>query len=310
MMDMKMVLAACGWLAMVGAAGAAEEPLRVAVLAFENQASSIPASVPTDAVSNEALAEKGVFLLNKKLSGAEGFRLVDRRDFFAQMEKQAVVEGQPMPSFLRAAQQVQADVVLRGSLLAVSSSRSSVHQGGYKAFLDDFSVRVGLEALDTRDGSVLAAADGVASRRFRQTDNMTSVIGEDDVLQLMEGALEDTLPAMREALARRAEELRAKPTARLTIATSDDPALLEIDGMLIGSTPVTDFVLYQGDHTLTIDKPGYRKVSKRILVEQDTRIEVPMLRTELTADEVKDVLDKAKVSVFSGAEPALIIHAE
>ena len=296
-------------LLMVASAGSAHagDTFRVAVLDFENQAGSPPSYVPAAALSTKAMADKGVFILNKKLAGREGFRLIDRRDFFAQMEK-FKKETEAQPSFLRAAQQVNADVILRGSLLTLSSSRSSVHQGGYTAYLDDFTVRVGLEALDTRDGSVLAAADGAASRRFRQTDNVQTTLGEDDVYMLMEGALEEAIPAVREALQRKQDELRNKPVVKLSVSTTDDPALLEVDGMLIGTTPIVDFEIYKGDHTITIGKPGYRDISKRILLEKDTRIEVPMLKTELDADQIKEILEKSRLNIYSGIEPGFIIH--
>ncbi len=285
----------------------AEDLFRVAVLDFGSQAGPLPSYVPATALGPQQLAEKGAFLLNKRLAQEPGFRLIDRRDFFAQMEKfQKDTEAQP--SFLRAAQQLNADVVLRGNLMSLSSSRSAVHQGGYTAYLDDFSVRVGIEALDTRDGSVLAAADGVASRRFRQTENVQTTLGEDDVLMLMEGALQETIPAIKEALARKQDEFKNKPKVKVSITTSADPALVEIDGLLIGSTPLTDFEVYQGDHTITIGKAGFRDVSKRVLLEKDTRIEVPMLRTELTADEMKEVLDNSRVNIYQGVEPGFIIQ--
>lgn len=295
-------------LVMVGALSAvAEDDLRVAVLDFENQAGDLPSYVPAVALSPKAMADKGAFLLNKKLTGQQGFRLIDRRDFFAQVEKiKAGTENEP--SFLRAAQQLNADVVLRGSLLTLSSSRSAVHQGGYKAFLDDFTVRVGLEALDTRDGSVLAAADGVATRRFRQTDNVSTTLGEDDVMMLMDGALDSAIPAIRDALTAKQDEFKNKPTVKISISTTADPALLEIDGMLIGSTPVSDFTVYQGDHTITIGKAGYRDITKRILLEKDVRIEVPMLKTEIDADQMKEVLEKSRLNIYSGIEPEFIIH--
>ncbi|HMP96156.1 MAG TPA: PEGA domain-containing protein [Kiritimatiellia bacterium] len=295
-----MVIGACG-------AARAEAPIRVAVLDFENRAASLPSSLPASAASPQALAEKGAFLLNKQLAGQEGFRLIDRRDFFAQIDKLKTATSVD-PSFLRAAQQVNADVVLRGSLLAVSSSRSSVQQGGYSALLDDVTVRVGLEALDVRDGAVLAAADGAASRRFRQTENVQTMLGEDDFLQLMAAALDDTIPAIRDALDRKREEIASRPTVLLSVTTTDDPALVEIDGILIGTTPIVDFVVYRGDHTITIGKPGHRDVSKRILLENDTRIEVPLLRTELSADELKEVLEGARLNIYSGVEPAWIIQ--
>jgi hypothetical protein len=285
----------------------ANDSFRVAVLDFVNQSGALPSYLPAGALSTEVMADKGAFLLNKQLAGQEGFRLIDRRDFFAQMEKMKTEAGMET-SFLRAAQQLNADVVLRGSLLTISSSRSSVKQGGYTADLDDVTVRVGLEALDTRDGLVIAAADGSASRRFRQTANVQTILGEDDFLQLMAGALDDTIPVIRNALEKKREELANKPTVRLAISTTEDPAMIEIDGLLIGTTPLTDFVVYQGDHTLTISKPGYREISKKILLEKDTRIQVPMLRTVLSADEIKDVLDKSSVNIYSGIEPALIIE--
>jgi len=296
-------------LAVVAAIGSvsAEELFRVAVLDFENQAGALPSFVPAAALSSKAMADKGVFLLNKKLSQQEGFRLIDRRDFFAQLEKLKTATSAD-PSFLRAAQQLNADVVLRGSLLTLSSSRSAVHQGGYTAYLDDITVRVGLEALDSRDGSVLAAADGATSRRFRQTDNVQTTLGEDDVLMLMDGALDEAIPAIQEALSKKQDEFKNKPVMKLTISTTADPALLEIDGMLIGTTPITDFVVYQGDHTITIGKPGYRDISKRILLEKDTRIEVPMLKTELDADQIKEILEKSRLNIYSGIEPGFIIH--
>ena len=285
----------------------AQDLFRVAVLDFENQAGPLPSYVPAAALAPAQMAEKGAFLLNKSLAQEPGFRLIDRRDFFAQMEK-FKQDSEAEPSFLRAAQQLNADVVLRGHLMSLSSSRSSVHQGGYTAYLDEFSVRVGIEALDTRDGSVLAAADGVAARKFRQTENVQTTLGEDDVLMLMEGAMRETIPAIKEALIRKQDEFKNKPKVKLSITTTADPALVEIDGLLIGSTPLVDFEVYQGDHTITIGKPGYRDLSKRILLEKDSRIEVPMLRTELTADEIKGVLDNSRVNLYQGIEPGFIIQ--
>ncbi|MGA1530340.1 MAG: PEGA domain-containing protein [Kiritimatiellia bacterium] len=285
----------------------ANEPMRVAVLDFENRASSLPSYLPSELLSSDSLAEKGAFLVNKQLAGRDDFRLIDRRDFFDQLERLKVEAGKE-PSFLRAARQVNADVVLRGSLLTISTSRSSVNQGGYRSTLDDVTIRVGLEALDARDGSVLAAADGAASRRFRQTDAVQTIMGEDDLLQLMAGALDEAIPSVGTALAAWRDDQGEQPVIKLSVTTSDDPALIEIDGVLIGSTPLTDFEVYRGDHTITIGKPGFRDISKRILLEKDTRIEVPMLRTELSADELKEILEKARLNIYSGLESGIIIQ--
>ena len=124
----------------------------------------------------------------------------------------------------------------------------------------------------------------------------------------MEGALKDTIPAIKEALALKQDEFKNKPKVMLSITTSADPALVEIDGLLIGSTPLVDFEVYKGDHTITIGKPGYRDLSKRVLLEKSSRIDVPMLRTELTADEIKDVLDNSRVNLYQGIEPGFIIQ--
>jgi hypothetical protein len=162
--------------------------------------------------------------------------------------------------------------------------------------------------LDARDGSVLAAADGAASRRFRQTDAVQTIMGEDDLLQLMAGALDEAIPSVGTALAAWRDDQGEQPVIKLSVTTSDDPALIEIDGVLIGSTPLTDFEVYRGDHTITIGKPGFRDISKRILLEKDTRIEVPMLRTELSADELKEILEKARLNIYSGLESGIIIQ--
>ena len=52
-------------------------------------------------------------------------------------------------------------------------------------------------------------------------------------------------------------------------------------------------------------------ISKQILLKADTAIEVPLFRTKLSAEEMKEVLDKARVNVIAGTggvEPAWIIN--
>ncbi len=76
--------------------------------------------------------------------------------------------------------------------------------------------------------------------------------------------------------------------------------------MLVGTTPLENFRVAKGDHVPTIGRAGYRDLRKRILIDRDLMIEVPMIRTELTAEELKDVLDKARVHAVIG-EPGLTI---
>jgi hypothetical protein len=283
---------------------------RVAVLDFVDltgQASD--ASLGGD-IQRGALASKGVYLLGKALAGREGFVLLDRRDFLAQMEKlQPKDQGEPTPvkpSFLQAAQALNADVVLRGSLVSLSTGKESIHLGGYATDRSTLTTRVSLEALDARDGTVLVVADGSAQQQFRQTEAQKTTLGEDDVLGLMEQALAKAVPVVEKALREQQEKLAARPRVKLSVKTDDDPAMVELDGLLVGSTPLEGFTAYQGDHVLTVSRPGYQQVTKRVLLEKDTSVQVSMLREKLTADELKDIYEKIELKVID-AEPGVII---
>ncbi|MBI2437969.1 MAG: PEGA domain-containing protein, partial [Lentisphaerae bacterium] len=110
----------------------------------------------------------------------------------------------------------------------------------------------------------------------------------------------------------RREQQGSRPKVKLSVKTgAADPALVEIDGTLIGTTPLANFEVYAGDHVITIGKAGYQDVSKQILLKADTAIEVPLFRAKLSAEEMKAVLDKARLNVIAGAggvEPAWIIN--
>ncbi len=298
--------------AFIGMATAfAEPPIRAVVLDFQDQTGQRSDALLGGAIAPGAMAEKGVFLLGKTLANRPGFTLVDRRDLLSQMERlRPMDDGRATPtkpSFLQAAQALRADVVLRGSLLSLSPGKQLINQGGQQVEFSTLSVRIGLEALDANDGSVIAAQDGVARQQFRQTQQVQTSLGEDDILQLMEKALSDAAPALEKALVARAEQVRARPTVKLSIKTGADPALVELDGILIGTTPIDGFQVYKGDHVLTVGKPGYQQVTKRILLEKDTAIEVPMIREQLTAEELKEIYEKIQLKVIS-TEPGLIIH--
>jgi hypothetical protein len=289
----------------------AQSPSRVAVLEFQDQTGMKADALQGGGIAPGAMAEKGVFVLGKTLANRPGFTLIDRRDLMEQMEKlQPMDQGEKTPtkpSFLQAAQLLRADVVLRGSILSLSSGKQMVNQGGYQADLSTLSVRVGLEALDAVDGSVIAASDGVARHSVRQTANVQTQLGEDDVLMLMEKAVSEAVPALEKALVARAEQQKQRPTIKLAIKTDADPALVEIDGVLVGSSPIEEIAVYQGDHVLTISKPGYQQVTKRILLEKDSRIEAPMLREQLTADEWAKIYEKASLKIIK-ADPGVIVN--
>lgn len=302
-------LALAGWLAQTVDAQA---PLRALVLDFQNQAGQRADVLLGGAVPPEVLAEKGVFLLGKALANRPGFTLVDRRDFLQQVERlRPMDDGRSTPtrpSFLQAAQALRADVLLRGTLLSASPGKQMIRQGGYDTELATLSVRVGLEALDARDGSVIAVKDGVARRTFRQTEALKTALSEDELYEMMEEALAQAAPAIEEALLARAAAERSRPTVQLSISTSADPALVEIDGILIGATPIEGFQLYKGDHVLTVTRPGYQQVTKRILLESDTRLDIPLLREQLTAEELKEIYEKMQLNVIR-VEPGLLINA-
>ncbi len=291
----------------------AAEPARVIVLDFENQTGQRADAQLGGTIDPNAFAAKGVNILMERLSRDPGFVLVDRRDYVRQVEKlQPTDSGKPTPTkptFIHAAQALNADAILRGSLESLSTGKQVINQGGYRTELATLNVRVNIQALDAVDGTVIAANSGIARASFRQTDAGYTEASEDDVLQLMEQAIQSALPAIRTALAERQEKMAARPKVRLNIKTSADPALVEIDGVLVGATPIEGLLVYQGDHVLTIGKPGYRDVTKRLVLERNMEIEVPMIRSELSAEEMKEVLEKARLNIISvdGIEPALLI---
>lgn len=285
----------------------AQPTVRVALLDFQDQTESRPNAIP-DGLSATALANKGTVIVAKHLLHQAGLVLIDRRDFFRQIEQipSGLVRGQL--SFLHAAQRLNADLVLRSSLTSFATGTRRVRQGGHSADFVTLSVRVTLEALDPVNGTVVGIRDGAAHQEFRQTDSVITSFSEDDVLQLLEQAVADATGPLQEQIKRFVQQREERAVIQLSIHTTADPALVEIDGILVGSTPLENYTAYKGDHILTIGKPGYQDITKQILLEQDTRIHVPMLRTELTVEELKDVLDKMRLNVYAGIEPALIIE--
>jgi len=287
-------------------------PLKIALLDFENQASVSADANLVGGIAPQAIANKGAFALMGLLANDPGFVLIDRRDFISQMKNIQLKDGEKTttlkPSFLRAAQALNADAVLKGCLLSYSPGKQIVNQGGYKTEFTTLALRVTLQALDTRDGAVIASAEGTASQNYRQSDVQQTVVGEDQLLDLLQNAMKKAVPSLNQALQARLAKERGRPMVKLSVKTSADPALVEIDGMLIGTTPLNNFQVYAGDHVLTVGKAGYQDVTKEILFKADANIEIPIFRTKLSAEEIKQVLDKARINVVTGTiEPAVII---
>jgi hypothetical protein len=285
------------------------EPVKVAILNFEDRTGLASDALLGGVIKPGALADKGMDVLARQLLGAETFVLVDRRDFIDQIEQLTPTdlgrETPTKPSFLHAAQALNMDVVLRGSLVSFSSGKQVVAQGRTTEFVT-LNLRVSVEALDPVDGTVIAMADGAASDQFRQTAEHYTVLSEDDALALLDQAVAKAVPALRNALDQRQAAQAARPRVKISVKTSDDPAMVEVDGILVGTTPLVGFEVYKGDHVLTVGKPGHRDITKRILLEQDSAIEVPLMRTEMSAEEWKDILEKIRMNVVIG-EPGIVI---
>ena len=302
-------------LLMAGALVAGAEntpPLKIALLDFENQASVAADANLVGGVTPQTVANKGAFALMGLLANDQGFVLIDRRDFINQMKNIQLKDGEKTttlkPSFLRAAQALNADAVIKGCLLSYSPGKQTVNQGGYKTDFTTLTLHVTLQALDTRDGAVIASSEGSATQNYRQSDVQQTVVSEDQLLDLLQNAMKKAIPALDKSLQDRLARERSRPMVKLSVKTSADPALVEIDGMLIGTTPLKDFQIYAGDHVLTVGKAGYQDVTKEMLIKADQSIEVPIFRTKLSAEEVKQVLDKARINVVTGTmEPAVII---
>lgn len=287
-------------------------PMKVALLDFENQAGAASDAKLVGGITPQVLAAKGAFALAGLLANDAGFVLIDRRDFIKQMEAIKLKDGEKTttlhPSFLRAAQALNADAVLKGCLLSYSPGKEIVNQGGIKTEFTTLTLRVTLQALDTRDGAIIASAEGAAGQNYRQSDVQQTVVGEDQLLDLMQAAMKKAMPGLNQALQARLARERSRPMVKLSVKTPVDPALVEIDGVLIGTTPLNNFQVYAGDHIITVGKAGYQDVTKEMLLKADTSIEVPIFRAKLSAEEVKQILEKARVNVVAGTvEPAVVI---
>lgn len=295
------------WLA-AGASWA--EPFRVLILDGKDETGQKPDAAA--AVSPAALVQKAPHVIGKELLQSEKFVLIDRRDFTTELEKVQPKAGdtgaKATPSFIHAAQILGADAVLRSSLQGFSSGKQTVDQGGHRTELTVLSVRLAVEALDAVDGTVIGMADGAAEISLRQTAANQTSLGENDVLKLMEQAAAKVVPEIVKKLEARRGRESQQPQVKLSISTAADPALVEIDGVLVGSTPLKNHAVYQGDHVITVGKPGYRDVSKRVMFKKDAEITVPMLKTELTADELKEMVEKMRFPALGIVEPAMMIR--
>ncbi len=286
-------------------------PTRVLVTDFVNESAGSRDALLGGTVKSEDLASRGAHALMKEMLDQPEVVLVDRREYLEQMEAQRNRDNQKdtpvKASVIHAAQSLGAEVVLRGTLLSFSTGKESINQGGFKTEFSTLSLRVSIQALDSVDGSLVAISDGVGQYKVRQTAAVNVTLGEDEVYALLTSAVEKAAPELSRKLEARKQRLADRPTVKLSIKTTEDPALVEIDGVLVGSTPLEGMTVYKGDHVLTIGKGGYPDVTKRVALNADTAIEVPMIRLQLDAEEMKDVLEKMRIHANIG-EPAWVVR--
>lgn len=171
------------------------------------------------------------------------------------------------------------------------------------------SMTVAVQAQDVVDGSVIAMSTGNAKQSFRQTANVQTELSEDDVLALMGKALDKAIPEVTAGVNKKVVELEKRGKVLLTVMSTADPAMVEIDGVLVGSTPMDKLTIYKGEHLFHVSRPGYESITKRVNLNNDATIQVPMLRTDLTADEKTEILKSADLRAYMmDGKPDLLIQ--
>lgn len=140
-----------------------------------------------------------------------------------------------------------------------------------------------LQALDTVNGGVMAVEEGKASRKFRQTASVQIEIGEDALLDLYQEAIAAAVPGIEKQLK---GKLNDAGKIKVWITTSADPAMIEFDGVL------------PGDHILTVTRPGYETITKKLMLDSSMKITVPMISNQLSAEERKEALSNMNLRLW------------
>lgn len=307
---MKRAMIAAGVM-MLGASCLAA-PLKVAMLDFNDETGMKADDLLGGKVQTDVLARKGVYILARQLLDKGEFVVIDRRDFTTQIDKsnsKEALAGEPRPSFIHAAQLLNADAVVSGSLISLSTGKQKMDIGGSKAEFTTLSMRVVVRAMDSIDGSVITVSEGSARQEFRQTDNLQTELGEDELLTLFEKAIREATVPLKTALASKVAAREKQPRVTLSVTTTSEPSLVEIDGVLVGTTPMEGLEVYKGDHVISVTRPGHVTINKRIVFEKNLQISVPMLRKDLTAEEKKEILSKADLKAYiMNGKPDLLIQ--
>ncbi len=310
-MNKTALLLAISILFLFSALTAQARPVRVIMLDFADETGGTADNTLTGPFDSRTFAAKGPHFLQNSILSSPDFILIDRRDFIRQIERLQPRDGSdpvpksffatkerptPLrPTFLNAARSLQGDALIRGSLLSLSTSKQKINQGGYRAEFITLNLRVMVQALDTLNGSVIAAKEGKAERRFRQTSSIQNEIGEDELLDLYQSAIAAAVTDITTQLKGR---VSMDTNVRIWISTSADPAMIELDGILLGTSPVEGVEVLRGDHTLSVSRPGYETITKKIMLESNMKITVPMISDQLNAEERKEALSNMNLRLL------------
>ena len=282
-------------------------PLRVAVLDGIDETSGRPDGSKYIETPADSFAKKAYYLLASELTADPGMSVIDRRDLLGQVQKSEKAGVVGAASVIRAAQMLNADMIVKPVLLVFAASKELIDIDKQATENVKLQMRISIQAISPVDGSVIAMAEGSAINSFRQTDSVKRTIGDAEAAQMMEESMKIAVPVLLHKIKANQAAIAQKPVKKLTITTDSEPALVEIDGLLVGSSPLKDYEIYEGDHAITVSKPGYRTLAKKINITKTVSIQVTMLRTVLSADEIKELASKAKINIYSGIEPALIM---
>lgn len=307
------LLYACFFILISAAVQAAD--IRIAVLDFENLSANGEQQEYRFTVPSGNLEKKCTLILSEKISAAASTAVIDRRDFMdkiAASDSGKQASSRAEPSFIHAAQMLRADAVLRGSILSLSSGTRKVNPSkeGKPVNFISFSVRVIVQAIDPVDGTVMASAQGKNVTDIRQTEAEQTVLGEEDLLSMLDNAIVDAVNSMLKQLPEKVSAKAARERVSLSVDTTDNPCMVEIDGILVGTTPVREIQVYRGDHLISVTRPNYTTVTKNLMLESSVSITVPMFRTDLTAEERIEILKGPNMKIFmTGGRPDILIQS-
>jgi len=306
---MNMKISALILACMISANLFADNDVRLAVMNFEDLTARPGLTNP------DTLAQKGALLLAEQLLAVNNVNIIDRRDFMEKMSPPSSSQDDPSklrPSYIHAAQLLRADAVVRGSLLSVSTGKRTVNPDSASDSVDfeNVTVRVMVQALDTIDGTVLAAHQGKTSTQLRQSKSEKIQLSDEQILTMLEDALKQASSELAKTLPEKIKAKAARERVTISVLSTDDPALVEIDGILVGTTPIQSLQVYKGDHILAISRPNYTPITKRLVLESDVKISIPMFRTDLTAEERKEIYKNADMKIYMmNGKPDILIQS-